>query len=61
LDYIKRTDPVLAAPMSGIWGRNNRGKPYPRIFLERLGQTQDLGLSGKASHQYARQLNYIIK
>jgi hypothetical protein len=32
----KKGDPMLAAPTSGVWGRNNRGKPHPYIFAERL-------------------------
>jgi hypothetical protein len=34
--------PVGGFRMSGVWGRNNQGKPYPCIFVAK--QTEDIFL-----------------
>jgi hypothetical protein len=59
LNKKKRTYSVLGLPHE--WGleKNNRGKPYPCIFAERLHRTQNLWLSGKASYHYAKPVLHL--
>jgi hypothetical protein len=47
--------------MSGVWVKNNQGKPFPCIFAESLRRTQDFWLSGKTFHHCARPVLLMVQ